>query len=72
MSSLSTILVNCLVLNLRERTVKQLPTTVETVGTSQSALASLTTATIDDIYPKSLLCPSRPTKQIDCDSDSDT
>ena len=38
MTSLSTILVNRLVLNLRERAVDQLPTTVETVGRFQAAL----------------------------------
>jgi hypothetical protein len=38
MSSLSIILVNRLVLNLRERAVEQLPTTVETAGRFQAAL----------------------------------
>jgi hypothetical protein len=38
MSSLATILVNRLVLNLRERAVNQLPTTVETAGRFQAAL----------------------------------
>ena len=37
-TSLSTILVNRLVLNLRERATNQLPTTVETVGRFQAAL----------------------------------
>ena len=38
MSSLSSILVNRLVLNLRERAVKQLPVILETAGTFQAAL----------------------------------
>ena len=38
MSSLSSILVNRLVLNLRERAVKQVPVTFETAGTFQAAL----------------------------------
>jgi hypothetical protein len=38
MSSLSIILANRLVLNLRERAVKQLPGTVETTGKFQAAL----------------------------------
>jgi hypothetical protein len=38
MSSLSIILVNRLVLNLRERAVKQLPATVETARRFQAAL----------------------------------
>ena len=38
MSSLSSILVNRLVLNLRERAVEQLPATVETIGRFQAAL----------------------------------
>ena len=38
MSSLAIILVNRLVLNLRERAVIQLPTTVETAGRFQAAL----------------------------------
>jgi len=37
MTSLTTILVNRLVLNLRERAAKQLPATVETVGRFQAA-----------------------------------
>lgn len=41
MSSLPAILVNRLVLNLRERAVQQLPTTVETVGKFQAALPVL-------------------------------
>lgn len=48
--SLATILVNRLVLNLRERAVNQLPTTVETAGRFQAALPDgLTTAAINDI-----------------------
>ena len=38
MSSLTTVLVNRLVLNLRERAVNKLPTTVETAGRFQAAL----------------------------------
>ncbi len=38
MSRLSTTLINRLVLNLRERAVKQLPTTIETLGRFQAAL----------------------------------
>jgi hypothetical protein len=59
MSSLSTILVNRLVLNLRERGAKQLPTTIETAGRFQVALplASPLTAALDDSRSKSL-CPT--------------
>ena len=68
MSSLSTILVNRLVLNLRERAVEQLPTTIETAGKFQAALplASLTTAASNDIRSNFLLCPTKH------NSDSDT
>jgi hypothetical protein len=73
MSSLSTILVNRLVLNLRERAVVQLPTTIETVGRFQAALpVPRQPADNDsefDIRSKFLLYP---TKQIDNDSDSDS
>jgi hypothetical protein len=69
MSSLSTILVNRLVLNLRERAVKQLPTTIETAGKFQAALplASLTTAASNDIRSNFLLCPTKH----NCDSDTE-
>ena len=41
MASLSTILVKRLVINLRERAVEQLPTTIETAGRFQAALPVL-------------------------------
>lgn len=72
MSSLTTILVNRLVLNLRERAAKQLPATVETVGRFQAALPvsrQPLSDSLNDICSKSL---PRPTEHIDGDSDSDT
>jgi hypothetical protein len=51
MSSLATILVNRLVLNLRERAVTQLPTTVETAGRFRAALpAGLTTDAVNNTH----------------------
>jgi hypothetical protein len=68
MSSLSTILVNRLVLNLRERAVKQLPTTFETAGRFQAALPVLRQPD-SDIHSESFIYL---TKHIDDDSDSDS
>ena len=65
MSSLSTILVNRLVLNLRERAVKQLPTTFETAGRFQAALPMLRQPDSDESFLYL-------TKHIDDDSDSDS
>lgn len=60
LSSLATILVNRLVLNLREQVVNQLlPTTFETPGKIQAVLP----VTIASFFPE---------EQIDGDSDSDT
>jgi hypothetical protein len=56
MSSLATILVNRLVLNLRERAFNQVPKTVETAGRFQAALplaGGLTTAAVNDIRSRS-------------------
>ncbi|KAI0271167.1 hypothetical protein BGY98DRAFT_204449 [Russula aff. rugulosa BPL654] len=53
---LATILVNRLVLNLRERAFNQLPITVETVSRFQAALplaGGLTTAAVNDIRSRS-------------------
>ena len=71
-SSLSTILVNRLVLNLRERAVKQLPTTVETAGRFQAALPVLRQSADSDFESDIDSKFLYPTKQIDNDSDSDT
>jgi hypothetical protein len=66
MSSLATILVNRLVLNLRERAAIQLPTTVETAGRFQAALPDgLTPAAVKDILSNpSFLQQNRSTETV--------
>jgi len=62
MCSLSTILVNRLVLNLRERAAKQLPTTVETTGRFQAALpASRQLPSMTSVRNPSSVRQNRPT-----------
>lgn len=70
MSSLATILVNRLVLNLRERAVIQLPTTIETAGKFHAALPLRPPLPASD--DALTFVPPFPTKQIDDDSNSDT
>ena len=69
-SSLATILVNRLVLNLREQAVIQLPTTVETAGKFRAALPlRQPLLTLNDAVT---FVPPLPTNQTLADSDSDT
>ena len=68
MTSLCTILVNRLVLHLREQSAEQLPTTIETEGKFQAALP---------VTPpqQSMTCVGNPSfikQYFDGDNDSDT